>query len=122
MPIEMKTKVLYLCLLVILCGGSYFISSYLHPTTQKCPDDYSNDDAGSAEYLAAMDKWTNDFYDAHPGATLSDWAEARHQFYISNHCAAALERYEQAKAGKADPEIMKRVDNVIRDAVNNPTP
>ena len=116
----MKAKPFYIGLLIILCAGSYFIFSYLHPATQKCPDDYANDDAGSAEYLAAMDKWTNDFYDAHPGASLSDWSAARHEFWVDNNCTAALQRYAEAKAGNADPETMKVIDGVLRDALNNP--
>jgi hypothetical protein len=80
------------------------------------------DDAGSAAYLASTNKWTNDFFDAHPDATMTDWSQARYQFWVDNHCTAALEGYEQAKAGKADPEMMKRVNGIIRDAMNNPTP
>lgn len=118
----MKNKALYVCALAVLFIGVYFIYSRTSPALAKCPDDYGTDDAGSAEYLAATDKWTNDFFDSHPDASLKDWGEARHQFWIDNHCTAALERYEQAKAGKADPEMMKRVDGVIRDLISNPTP
>lgn len=82
-----------------------------------CPDDYGTDDAGSAAYLAVTNKWTNDFFDAHPDANMTDWSHARYQFWVDNHCTAALERYEQANAGKADPEMMKRVDGVIRDVI-----
>ena len=59
----------------------------------RCPDDYGDNDAGSAEYLAAMEKWTNAFYDTHPDATLEDWAAARRQFWVDHGCQAALERY-----------------------------
>ncbi len=70
---------------------------------QKCPDDYGTNDAGSAEYMAAMNKWTNAFYDSHPEATLEDWAEARHQFWIINNCTAALQRYKEYNEMKANP-------------------
>lgn len=96
----MKTKFLYIFTLAILSVGVYFFVSHQRPTTQKCPDDYANDDAGSAEYLTATDKWTNDFYDSYPGATLSDWSAARIQFWKDNNCTAVLQRY---KEGKADP-------------------
>jgi len=76
---------------------------------QKCPDDYATDDAGSAEYIAATNKWTNDFYDAHTGASLSDWSVARYQFWVENNCFAALERYKIAKEGKADSATMQRI-------------
>ena len=93
--------------------GAFFI---LH-RPPVCPDDFGTDDAGSAQYLAATDKFTNDFFDAHPDATMTDWAQARHQFYIDNHCSESLKRYEEAKAGKGDPETMKMVDDVLRDVM-----
>lgn len=117
----MKNKLLYISMLAVLLAGGYFLYSHSSSISAKCPDDYGTDDAGSAEYLAAMDKWTNDFYDAHPGATLSDWAAARHQFWVDNHCTAALQRYEDAKAGKADPATMERIKSGIQDAINNST-
>lgn len=83
-----------------------------------CPDDFGTDDADSAAYLAATNKWTNDLFDTHPDATMVDWAEARHQFYIDNNCSESLKRYEEAKAGKADPETMKMVNDVLRDATS----
>ena len=116
-------KIFYTCIvLAIILVGGFAIYSHPSATLAKCPDAYGTDDAGSAEYLAATDKWTNDFFDAHPDATMTDWAEARHQFWADNHCTKALEGYEDAKAGKADPEMMKRVDGVIRDVITNPTP
>ena len=118
----MKNKLLYIGILAIFSVGGYFFYLYLHPATSKCPDDYANDDAGSAEYLATTEKWTNDFFDAHPEATLTDWAEARYQFWVDNNCTAALQRYDEAKAGKADPATIERIKNGIQDARNNPTP
>jgi DUF1680 family protein len=58
-----------------------------------CPDDFTT----AEEQTAAMVAWENRFFDNNPDGTLSDMAEARHQFYIDNHCSAALERYEWAK-------------------------
>ncbi len=122
MSMNKRNIILAIGLLIVLSVGAYFL--YKHPSSvlAKCPDDYGTDDAGSAEYLAATDKWTNDFFDAHPDANMTDWSHARYQFWVDNHCTAALERYEQAKAGKADPEMMKRVDGIIRDVITNPTP
>lgn len=118
----MKKKFLYIGVLAIVLVGGFVIYSYPSATLAKCPDDYGTDDAGSAEYLAATDKWTNDFFDSHPDASLKDWGEARHQFWVDNHCTAALESYEQAKAGNADPKKMEEIEGIIRDAINNPTP
>ena len=107
-------KIFFICLPIIILAiisGLLFLNAQRAQTSditslaqlkQKCPDDYGNDDAGSAEYMVAMDKWTNDFFDAHPGATLSDWSRARHQFWVDNNCTAALQRYEDAKAFNAD--------------------
>jgi hypothetical protein len=82
-----------------------------------CPDDFTNDDA----QLSAMNSWTNSFFDSHPDATMTDWANARHQFYVDNKCTISLQRYEDAKNGKADPETMKRVDNAIQEVINDHT-
>ncbi len=98
----MKRKIIYISIFSILiatCAIFYFYKSPLSEQA-RCPDDYATDDAGSAEYLASMDKWTNDFYDAHPEASLSDWANARKQFWVNNNCTPALQRYEQAKNNK----------------------
>jgi hypothetical protein len=63
-----------------------------------CPDDFGTNDAGSAQYMASVDAWTNAFFDSNPDASMSDWAEARHQYWIDNSCTQALQRYEEAKA------------------------
>lgn len=82
---------------IVLVIGVMLWSDYIDrpgtPITQKCPDDYGIDDAGSTEYLAATNKWTNDFFDAHPNATLRDWTLARQQFWVDNNCTQALQRY-----------------------------
>lgn len=87
--------------------------------TIKCPESFPETDTGDEERLVAMNKWTNYFYDSHPNSSLSEWAEARHQFYIDNGCAKSLEKYEQAKAGKADPAVMKTINNAIHETINN---
>lgn len=97
--------------LIAFCYLTYPTQNHIH---QKCPEEYASTDAGDAERLASMDKWTNDFYDANPGSTLSQWAEARHQFYIENNCTVALQRYDAAKNGTADPATMERIKNAIR--------
>ena len=112
----MKRKILYISAgvaLLILFSIFYFSKSPAPEQIahQKCPDDYGTDDAGSAEYLADFDKWTNNFYDNHPGATLSDWSAARYQFWVDNNCSAALQRYEEFKAGKADPATLKTIED-----------
>ena len=95
----MKRIIIYICIFVTLVIIGVIFYFYKSPISEqaRCPDDYATDDAGSAEYLASTDKWTNDFYNDHPGSTLSDWAEARYQFWVDHNCTLALQRYEQAK-------------------------
>jgi hypothetical protein len=100
---------------VALSAGLYFYYQYQDSASAMCPDDYGTDDAGSAAYLAATNKWTNDFFDAHPDASLKEWGEARYEFWVDNHCTAVLKDYEQVKAGKADPEATKIIDGILRD-------
>ena len=118
---SLRKKLIYIGIATVVTVGSVAIYLYPNATLAKCPDDYGTDDAGSAEYVAATNKWTNDFFDANPGASLSDWAEARHQFWVDNHCTAALESYEQAKAGKADPETMEMIDGILREEIKRAT-
>lgn len=109
-------------IVIVLSIGEYFLYSRPTQALAKCPDAYGTDDVGSAEYLAATNKWTNDFFDSHPDASLKDWGEARHQFWVDNHCTAALQRYEEVKAGNVDPKKMEEIEGILRDAINNPTP
>ncbi len=84
--------------------------------TPVCPDDFGTDDAGSAQYVASVDAWTNSFFDSHPDASMTDWAEARHQYWIDNNCKATLQSYEDVKAGKVDPKKMEMVESILREA------
>lgn len=115
---EMKTKLLYLLISVILCAGVYFLYSYRQPRVAICPDDFPQGDAGEAAQMAAIDKWTNDFYDANPGASLTAWSAARYQFWVDNNCTAALKRYSEYQAGNADPATMQRVHDGIQEAID----
>jgi len=121
----MKRRIIYIgiiCGVVILVAGFFVYNNQNSGgvALQKCPDDYADTDAGSAEYLKATNKWTNIFFDMYPGATMKDWAEARYQFLVDNKCKEALKRYKDAKDGKADPTAMEQIDNIIWEAINNP--
>ena len=96
----MKKNITNISILVILVALAilYFHYGPAPNTLSKCPDDYADTDTGFNEKMADMNKWTNDFYDNHPSATLGDWNKARYQFWIDNHCVEALKRYEEAKA------------------------
>lgn len=112
----MKTKLPYILIAIILIslGAIFYFYKNLN-THQKCPDDYADTDTGLAEKMADMDKWTNNFYDTHPNATLSDWSKARYEYWIANNCKEALERYKEAKDGNIDPTKM----NLIKETINN---
>jgi len=106
-----------LLIFIIICTIFYLYTSKDRPIHQKCPDEYGTDDAGSAEYLADFDKWTNSFYDKHPGASLSEWSKARYQFWIDNDCIKAIQSYKEAKEGNADPVIMDGIENNIKEVL-----
>ena len=111
----MNPKLLHIGTLAILAVGIYFLASYNSPNTFKCPDDYATNE----EQIVAFDKWTNDFYDANPEATITDWSKARHQFWVDNNCTTSLERYQSAQDGTADPATMKMIDDALQEAINN---
>lgn len=116
----MRRNIVYIVILLVVVVVLYFFVGPIPKanTQQKCPDDYGTDDIGSAEYLADFDKWTNDFYDNNPSASISDWSKARYDFWVKNGCTAAIVRYNEAKAGKADPETMEIIDDSIQKAIN----
>jgi hypothetical protein len=117
----MKKNILYLSILFVVFAILYFVVGPITKpvTLEKCEDDYADTDVGSAEYLADFDKWTNDFYDNNPGATLTDWSKARYDYWVKNNCQVAIARYNEAKVGKADPEVMEKIDNGIQKALNS---
>ncbi|MDO8518286.1 MAG: hypothetical protein Q7S26_03290 [bacterium] len=109
MILEQKWNILGGALLLL---GIWAFVSY-GPYHQKCPDEYTT----SEEHLAAVEKWTNDFYDKNPDASLGDWAAARHNFYKKNNCKEALQRVEDYDSGKADPASKKIVDEVVDEVI-----
>ena len=114
----MRRKILYILIAVIFITLSIIIYFLYRPapnTSLRCPDNYPDTDAGLAEKIADMDRWTNNFYGTHPNATLSDWNKARYQFWVDNNCEKALERYKEVKDGNADPTKM----NLIKETINH---
>src|SRR3989344_6486978 len=84
----------------------------------QCPEYYAETNAGDTERLAAIDKWTNEFYDKNPGASLAAWSEARHDFWVENNCVETLKKYEEAKNGTADPVKMKLITDIIQEEID----
>ena len=120
----MKGKISYIFIFVIfitLCGVVFYFYKIPPPkqvnkTHQKCPDGYPDTNAGSAEYLADFNEWTNAFYEKNPNAGLSGWSKARYQFWVDNNCAESIRRYSQAKNGTADAGQMKLIEKTIQQA------
>lgn len=111
----MKKKIIHISILItLIVVSTIFVAAKRGTldTHQKCPDDYDKtNDAGMAEYKTDMDKWTNNFFDSHPGATLDDWSKARYQFWVDNKCVAALQRYAERK----DPVKMKLIEDTLKE-------
>ncbi len=115
----MKKTISNILIVIAVFGAMHLLVSTLPEAQLKCSDEYADTDAGSAEYLADFDKWTNNFYDTHPGAGLADWSKARYQFWEDNNCTESIEKYNEAKAGKADPATMRLINNGIKDAIDD---
>jgi len=80
-----------------------------------CPDDYNDPN----EQAAALDKWLGSFYDSNPDATIAEMGEARKDFFVKHHCKEALQRLEDIQSGKADPEIVQMIDDVIKEKMGD---
>lgn len=111
----MRRNTFFILIAIVIFTIIYFLYEPAPNTLSKCPDYYPDTDIGQAEKMADMDKWTNNFYDTHPNATLSDWSKARYEYWIANNCKEALERYKEAKDGNADPTKI----NLIKETINN---
>ena len=110
--------ILGLFLIVVLSAFIFFMHKKLAlsftPTAAfLCPDDYKTSD----EATSAMNAWMNNFYDAHPDATITDLSNARYQFYIDHNCTAALARAKVYAEGKADSATMARINAGIQDTL-----
>lgn len=112
------------CILIFLIAIIAIFYFYKTPTPEmgsaraKCPEDYAETDSGDTERLAAIDKWTNEFYDKNPGASLVAWSEARRDFWVDNNCVETLREYEEAKNGTADPVKMKLIEDTIKETID----
>ncbi len=97
------------------------ISDFTFPQSKVpiCPSDFPETDAGDEARMNALDRWTNEFFDTHPYASLGDWAEARHQFWVDNNCEKELQGYEEIQAGGGDQKKLKVIKKVISENFTN---
>jgi hypothetical protein len=79
-----------------------------------CPDDFTN----SEEKIAAFEEWVNNFYDNNPNAPLSDFSEARRDFYIENDCKEALQRVDDYESGNVTEEQKALIMTAIIEEMN----
>lgn len=90
-------KIITSILVVVFIGaiGWYFFW-YFFPVSTKCPEDFTN----SEEQILAFNKWTKDFRDKNPNASISDLTKARQNYYKENNCTEAIKRYEDYMADR----------------------
>ena len=117
----MKRKIIYISIVVILITiviPYVYLKvvpkqTFLH---QKCPEEYTEDNIGKAEYKEALIKWTSEFFKANPKATMSDWSIAKTQLWIDNNCTVATQRSKLS--GKiSDLKPWQKVDYEIQNAL-----
>jgi hypothetical protein len=115
-----KTKVYILIVFLIAVAFFYF---YKNPTVrqvnaQKCPEDYTEEDAGTTEYRNALIDWTSSFFKTNPKATMSDWSIAKSKLWEDNNCKVAIERSKLS--GKVlDLKPWELVDYEVQNAISN---
>ena len=66
----------------------------------KCPENYENSD----EKMAALKKFSDYFYDNHPDASIGDFLDARHDFWVERNCTASIKGYNDYINGNLDAE------------------
>lgn len=93
----MNKKIVYICIIcvVVVSVAGFFV--YKNQNSEgvaqfKCPEDYAENDVGTAEYAEALANWTFSYFEKYPEATVSDWSMAKTQLWTDNNCKVALER------------------------------
>lgn len=115
-----KSTLIALGLGVAVIFGFFYLYKSSAPelasTYTKCPEDYAEDDAGTAEYRNVLIDWTSSFIEANPGATMSDWSIAKSQLWLDNNCVEALQRLKMS-GEVADLKPWERVDYEVQNAL-----
>lgn len=79
-------------------------------TNPVCPDDFKD----PKQEIASFVKWSEKFWEDNPSATMSDFSQARVNFWRENKCAEALKRYDDYMAGNMDEETKRLIEAVIK--------
>lgn len=109
MILEQKWNILAIVFLTLGLG----MFSHFNQQQQKCPDEH----ATFKEQTAAVIQWSNDFYEKHPDASISDWSAARREFYEKNKCIKALQRVADYESGNVSLDAKKAVDDGIEESI-----
>lgn len=118
-----KTKILCICIFIVffgLCAIFYFYKTpapKLVATQFKCPENYTEDDAGAVKYRNALIDWTTSYFETNPKAVMSDWSMAKSQFWVDNNCIEAIRR-SKLSGMVADLKPWEKVDYEVQNALD----
>jgi len=117
MILEQKWNFLFLGLLVV---GAVVVSMVYKSHNPICPDDFKD----SEKEIASFSKWTDEFYQNNPNATIKEMSQARVAFWRENNCKEALKRYDDYMAGNADEETKQLIETATKETMikNQVTP
>ena len=107
-------------IVIIISTFLYFHATQKLNTLTKCPEEYAENDIGTAEYREALSNWTSEFFKANPQATMSDWAIAKLKLWEDNNCVIAIERSKMS-GNVADLKPWERVDYEVQNVIQNGT-
>ncbi|MFA6586237.1 MAG: hypothetical protein WCS86_03715 [Candidatus Paceibacterota bacterium] len=115
-------KYLILVILIAFSALFYFYKSQTLKQTSayKCPEDYTEDDAGTTEYRNALINWTSSFFEANPKATSSDWSIAKLKLLEDRKCVVALQRLKMS-GNVANLKPWEQVDWAIQNSLDKAT-
>ena len=107
MIVEQLKNILTLTVIVLI--GVAVVKFY--PPTPICPDDFKD----PKKEIASFSKWTDEFYQNNPKATMKEMSDARVAFWRDNNCNEALKRYDAYIAGNIDGETKQLIEMVAKE-------
>jgi len=118
--ITLKTTAYILIFLLVIVALFYFYKKQAsqQANAYKCPESYTEDEAGTTEYKNTLVNWTTSFFEANPKATSSDWSMAKLKLLEDNKCVIALQRSKLS--GKvSDLKKWELIDYEVQNAISN---
>lgn len=121
-----KIKTFIFLIIILIVTTIFYFSKDPAPELAapqfKCPESYTEDEAGTTEYRNALIDWTTSYFETNPKATMSDWSMAKTQFWMDNSCVAAIERSKlsgQVSDLKKWELVDYEVQNTLEKALNS---